>query len=265
MKISVATALLLGAMIVSLPAQTATPLTQPLVEGQDTTITCELKTPPTRAGIPVFNTAKDCQTAVGTYHYKLWIPMGYLAAPQKKWPCIFVMSPGGNAGMGPMAEYLKANGFVVVMLVEAKNGEWGPIVGNFLAAHDDVTKRVRIAEGQKYATGQSGGARASSVFVQARPGFCGLVLQSAGASQDNGKYNVTGIRSNSKLYTVMTMGNTDGNKKEEAPLKSALGSSRFEIIDFDGGHVWAPAPVFAQAMDWIKGKTGGASASAFHH
>ncbi len=45
-------------------------------------------------------------------------------------------------------------------------------------------------------------------------------------------------------------------------MKSALGSARFEIIEFDGGHVWAPAPVFAQAMDWIKSKSGG-SASVF--
>jgi hypothetical protein len=240
----------------------ATPLTDPLPEEKETPITCELTTPPPRAGIPVFTEAKDGREAVGTYHYKLWIPKGYAAAPTKKWPCIFIMSPGGNAGMGSMGDYLKANGFVVVMLMEAKNGPWIPIVGNFLAAHDDVVKRVRIAEGQKYATGFSGGARGSSVFVQARPGFCGLVLQGAGASQGNGKYNVTGIRANSKLYTVLTMGTTDDNKKEAEPLKRALGSSKLEILEFEGGHQGAPAEVFAKAMDWIKSKTGG-SASAF--
>ena len=89
---------------------------------------------------------------------------------------MFIASPSGNASMGAMAERLKSGGYVVVMLVESKNGPWGPIVGNFLAAHDDVVQRVRIQEGLKFATGMSGGARASSVFVQARPGFAGLIL-----------------------------------------------------------------------------------------
>ncbi|MGH8048257.1 MAG: hypothetical protein ACREKL_13525 [Chthoniobacterales bacterium] len=262
MKSFLLSTILLAAGFSTVAAQT-TPLTDPLPEEKETPITCELKTAPSRAGIPVFTEAKDGKEAVGTYHYKLWIPKGYAAAPAKKWPCMFIMSPGGNAGMGSMGDYLKANGFVVVMLTEAKNGQWPPIVGNFLAAHDDVVKRVRIAEGQKYATGFSGGARGSSVFVQARPGFCGLVLQGAGASQSTGnKYNVTGIRANSKLYTVLTMGTTDDNKKEEEPLKRALGASKFEIIEFEGGHQGASAEVFAKAMDWIKSKTGG-SASAF--
>ena len=97
--------------------------------------------------------------------------------------------------MGTMQGYLKANGFVVVMLLDAKNGPWEPIVGNFLAAHDDVVKRVRIEEGKKYATGMSGGGRASSVFVQIRPGFCGLVTQGAGASFDGkNDYQIAGIK-----------------------------------------------------------------------
>src|SRR4051794_5358417 len=157
-----------------------TPLNQPLPEESETTITCELAEAPRANQVPVFDTQKQAEDAKGTYHYKLWLPKGYNADATRRWPCMFIMSAGGNASMGLMAAWLKANGFVVVTLAEARNGPWEPIVGNFLAAHDDVTKRVRIAEGRKFATGESGGARGSSVFVQLRPGFTGLILQGAG-------------------------------------------------------------------------------------
>ena len=155
--------------------------------------------------------------------------------------------------MGQMGNYLKNNGFVVVMLIEAKNGPWEPIVGNFLAAHDDVIKRVRIADGKKYATGHSGGARASSVFVQLRPGFCGLILQSAGASFDKaGNYNVSRIKNNAKLRIAMTMGSTDKNSNEVEKMKKLFNQQRLAVFGFNGGHVWAPADQFEKAMTWLK-------------
>jgi hypothetical protein len=243
-------------------AQT-TPLSQPLKDGAETTITCELTQAPHVSQVPVLKSQKEADNTKGIYHYKLWLPAGYSAKPQEQWPCLFIMSPAGNASMGAMESYLKANGFVVVMLVEAKNGPWEPIIGNFLAAHDDVIKRVRIADGRKYATGQSGGARASSVFVQLRPGFGGLILQSAGASFDdsNNNYNVAGIVRNAHLRVAMTMGDSDKNKNEVDRMKALLPAQRFAAFEFKGGHVWAPADVFEKAMTWVQAKSAGAPAS----
>ena len=256
MKIVAKVLSLLTSIVIAARAQ-VTPLTEPLTEEKEVTITCELTQLPKKTEVVVFNSAKDGDAAKGVYHYKLWIPKGYNADQQKRWPCMFIMSPGGNAAMGNMAGYLKANGYVVVMLVESKNGPWGPIVGNFLAAHDDVVKRARIAEGQKFATGMSGGARGSSVFVQARPGFAGLILQGAGPSFDekNG-YNVSGIKRDPKMVVAMTMGVTDSNKSEVARTDAVLSKARFRSFEFPGGHTWAPAEVFEQAMAWIKEKTG---------
>lgn len=240
-------------------AQT-TPLTESLAEEKEMTITCELTQAPKKGEIAVFGSAKDGDAAKGVYHYKLWIPKGYSADAQKRWPCMFIMSPGGNAAMGNMSNYLKSNGFVVVMLVESKNGPWAPIVGNFLAAHDDVIKRIRIEEGQKFATGMSGGARASSVFVQARPGFGGLILQGAGPSfDDKNNYHISGIKRDPKLTVAMTMGDTDSNKSEVKKTDTALPGARFKAFEFKGGHVWAPAEIFEQAMAWLKEKTSGKS------
>lgn len=230
-----------------------TPMTPLPVEETETEITCELTQPLRYFDAPVFGTQKAADATKGTYHYKLWVPKGYGAAPFKQWPCMFIMSPGGNASMGNMESFLKGNGFVVVMLEEAKNGDWAPIIGNFLAAHDDVSKRLHI--GAKYATGQSGGARGSSLFVQLRPGFRGLILQSAGPAFDaKGNYFVTGIRREGQLHLAMTMGNGDQNKSEIARMKELFNGQKLAVFEFNGGHTWAPADTFEKAMMWLNTK-----------
>ena len=253
MKSVFATATFFIAGLLSTGRSELTPASQPIIEEQEILIACECVKAPSRTDIPILSSTKDAESAKGDYHYKLWLPKGYLADTSKQWPCMFIMSPGGKATMGKMADYLKSKGFVVVMLVEARNGPWGPIVGNFMAAHDDVIKRVRIKEGLKFATGQSGGARASSVFVQSRPGFCGLILQSAGAAYDDkNNYWVSKLKQNTGLYVVMLMGNTDQNKNEVGKMKMVIPSSRFHDIEFTGGHTWAPSDIFEQGMGWLK-------------
>ncbi len=230
-----------------------TPLNEPLEEQKETLIACELTQAPKRAEVPVFDSAKECDAAKGEYHYKLWLPGGYKADEKKAWPCLFIASPGGKAGMGNMATWLKASGYVVVMLVESKNGPWGPIVGNFLAAHDDVIKRVRIQEGLKIATGLSGGARASSAFVQTRSGFAGLILQGAGGAFDGkGVYQVARLKGSHGVFVAMTMGEKDSNKTEVPRMKTALGPARFSSYSFDGGHAWAPQETFEKAIAWVE-------------
>jgi hypothetical protein len=237
-------------------AQTPTPLDQPLQEDSVATITCELTQAPRASQVPVFSSNKEADDAKGTYSYKLWLPPGYNADRTKRHPLIFIMDAMGNARMGAMESYFRKNNFVVVMLVEAKNGPWPPIVGNFLAAHDDVVKRVRVDEQRRYATGMSGGARGSSVFVQLRPGFIGLILQGAGVSQKHDGYNTAGIARMPQLRTAMIMGKSDSLRHEAEKLRQLLPRQRYEIFEFDGGHVWAPADVFEQAMTWIEGKGG---------
>lgn len=232
-------------------AQT-TPLDRPLQEEKEITITCALTEAPKKSEVPVFS-AKDGEAATGTYHYKLWLPKGCLADAKQAWPCMFIASAGGNAAMGDMGAWLKRNGYVVVMLVESRNGPWAPIVGNFLAAHDDVVKRVRIQDGLKLATGMSGGARASTVFAQIRPGFGGLVLQGAGAAfDDKSAYEVAKLKGSRAVYVAMAMGTKDSNKGEVARMKSAIGSAHFEEFMFDGGHVWAPTETFEKAASWVE-------------
>ncbi len=242
---------------IAVPAEAPTPLNAPLQEEASVRITCELTHAPGPGETRIFTTPQEADTTKGIWHYNLWLPKGYLANPLKKWPCMFVMSPDGNATMGDMADHLKAKSYVVVLLVESKNGPWGPVVGDFLAAHDDVIKRVNIEEGKKFATGQSGGARGSSLFVQARPGFGGIIMQSAGPASGNHGYLMDGIQRNGKLYVAMTMGTHDGNKDEMERMEAALHNpSHFQAFPFEGGHRWAPKETFEQAIAWIEQKNG---------
>jgi hypothetical protein len=155
------------------PGEIPTPLTEPLKDGTETRITCAYKG------------AGKFAALSGTYHYVLRIPEGYSADARKTWKSIFIADPNGKARLGAMADWVKAHGYVAIMLEESRNGPWEPILGNFLAAHEDVVRRVRLAEGRKVATGFSGGARASSTFVTLAPGFGGLILQGAGCAEVN--------------------------------------------------------------------------------
>lgn len=241
--------------VLMLRAET-TPVTEPLVEEKETLITCEITTAVPKAGVPVFENAKEGEEAKGTYHYKLWLPKGYLADAQKRWPCWFIMSPSGNAKMGAMAARLQSAGVIVVMPQEAKNGPWAPIVGSLLASHDDAVKRVRIMEGQKFATGFSGGARMSGLLAQMRPGFAGLYLQGAGLPPKGAGYHAAGITKIHPFAVAMAVGTQDKNLQEVKRVQAALPGVKFLPLSFEGGHQWAPAETFDKAFDFLSGKAG---------
>ena len=235
-------------------AEGVTPLGAGLREEANLWVTCALREAPRPGEIPVLPWKKDCEDATGIYHYKLWLPHGYLAQPHRHWPCVFIASPFGNARMGNMAESLKRT-HVVVMLVESRNGPWPATIGNFLAAHDDVVKRIRIQEGAKIATGLSGGARASSVFVQLRPGFSGAILQGAGVPIDEtGRFYFYDLLRNQSIFIAMVIGRNDPRRSEIPEMERQLGSKRFGVLVFPGGHQWAPADSFAKALNWIESR-----------
>lgn len=231
----------------------STPIDQGVPEGKSTSITCTYEGNESFASIGL----KE-KPAAGEYHYEVYLPKGYASDKEKSFPCLFVMSPGGHAKLGRVTADLERLQWIGIALQEAKNGPWEPITGNFLAAHDDAAKRFRILEGEKYATGFSGGARGCSLFSQIRPGFKGLVLQGAGFWFDtdirNAPYEMKGCpRENFRVY--MIVGKDDGNKVEIDRLKKALPSSvKFKSELFEGKHQAAPDDLLSKGLDWISGK-----------
>lgn len=213
---------------------------------------CEMTA--TERNVPVFDSHKEYDQARGTYHYSLYLPKGYLDDPARRWPCMFIMAPNGGGNMpGPLLQTLMSSGYIVVAPHEAKNGSWVPIVGNLLAAHDDVIKRVRIHEGLKFATGFSGGARMAGLLAQMRPGFSGVILQGAGFPPNGqGGYHVGALRRVSGFPIAMIFGDHDNNVAETKGVKSALPSAHYDVLCFPGNHGWAPPELFSEALSWVE-------------
>jgi hypothetical protein len=117
----------------------------------------------------------------GDYHYRIYLPTDYSKRIDETFPCLLILSPSGNARLGGVADFAKRERWIVILLVESRNGPTAPQMGNFLAAYDDAIKRFRIQPGMIFATGQSGGARSSLLCAELRPGFGGVLLQAAGS------------------------------------------------------------------------------------
>jgi hypothetical protein len=186
----------------------------------------------------------------GSYSYRVYLPPGYYEHPHFRYPALFIMSPSGNASLGNFKARATNEGWIVVMFVDAKNGPWGRNYGNFLSTMADVTPKLRIQEGLKFATGFSGGARGTSMLTQICPGFNGELCQGAGFSAERGEYFVQGIPRDHPYAVFMAMGLKDSNFIETTTLKDAL-AVPFKLQTFPGGHMEAPTPVVDQGLDWL--------------
>src|SRR5438128_1705896 len=103
-----------------------TPLDAEIKEDDITRITCAYDGQPVTPSPGVTFTP-----APGEYHYDLYLPPGYHSDSKALFPVLFVASPGGKARLGAMAERVKRDRFIAVMLMESKNGPWEPGIANF--------------------------------------------------------------------------------------------------------------------------------------
>jgi len=253
-KIQIGASILMFAISSKVWADT-TPIDANLTEDGMTMIECNVRDPKENKGI-FSQASKGAEnplksTKVDGYHYNLYIPKGYYTNADYRYPCLFISSPGGNAGMGSFDQHLKRDEWIVVMLQESRNGspDW---LRNFLAAHDDVIERVRIAKGAKFATGMSGGARCSSVYATMRPGFAGIICQAAGFAYqfepDFDPYQ----KFPAKILVAATFGDNDGNLPESQNIRRNLKQCRTQVQFFKGGHEWCPYDVFDATLDWME-------------
>ena len=183
----------------------------------------------------------------GTYHYNVYVPAGYNTNKDRKYACLFIASPGGNAELGNVKNWVKSKEWIVVMLVESKNGDtpW-PAFSNFVSAHDDAVKRLRIQNGFKFGTGYSGGARVSSNFAKNREGFAGIILQGAGfgGSLDSGANN-----KNLTVYAII--GKKDDNYYELAQMEKGLPEYTIhKMVENETGHQWADEEEMTKGLNW---------------
>jgi hypothetical protein len=185
------------------------------------------------------------------FHYRLYLPGDYYADSERKYPLMFIASPHGDADMAEMAAPLKRDRWIVAMLVESRNDSvlWLP---DFVAAYDDVIRRVRVHERMIFCTGLSGAARACSAYPGVRPGFQGLILQAAGFMKRPDHL----VGDNAHVVVYGTFGAHDFNLREARRLRVSLPPHTRRLVEvWDGGHAWAPEEVFERALSWVEAKS----------
>ena len=233
---SFASSLLLLLITTLVHADLPTPLDQPLPAGEVSLIAAT-----SIYGIQrVPGWPKD-----GLFHYRLYLPDDYYDN-NRKYPLMFIASPIGNADMGLLAERLKHDRWLVAMLVESRNRSilWNP---NFIAAYDDLMKRVRVQPEMLFCTGFSGAARVCGTYPAIRPGLRGLILQGAAFLQ-RPDYLV-GPNANISVYG--TFGQKDPNLPEIVNIRNVLPEHTRRLFEvWDGGHAWAPTEVINRALQW---------------
>ena len=132
------------------------------------------------------------------------------------------------------------------MLVESKNGPAMPSLSNFVSAHDDAVKRLRIQNGFKFGTGYSGGARISSNFAKLREGFAGIILQAAGFG---GEFDSGPTNKNLTVYGII--GKKDPNFPELEMMEKGLpATTKRKMIAPDTGHQWASDEEMVKGLEW---------------
>jgi hypothetical protein len=248
-----------------------TPMDAKLTEDGMTTIECNVRDPNEivliHQGIQKKDSSEDeakfKATRMDGYHYNLYLPKGYFTHKTFRYPCMFIASPGGSAGMSGFDARFKRDEWIVVMLKESRNGDYC-FIHNFLAAHDDVVQRVRIASGAKFLTGMSGGSRCSSFNAALRPGIAGLICQAAAFADYKAERSLKNNQEQNwissldisafppELRVAGSFGDGDGNFFESHCLRRLLKYPHVQVRIFKGGHAWAPPAHFDLLMDWME-------------
>lgn len=182
--------------------------------------------------------------------YALYVPPDY--DPAKKWPVLYAVDPGGR-GREPLTRFkdaAEARGFLIACSYNSRNGPWRPIFEAAAAMWEDTHARLAVDDERVFVAGFSGGARAAALFPKmvGRP-VAGVIACGAGLPEG---FGVDGLQVSAYCGIV---GTADFNYREVMDLAKAL-DRRADIPHwirtFDGAHAWPPAPVCAEALEWLE-------------
>lgn len=180
--------------------------------------------------------------------YALYVPTNY--DPERSWPMIYVFDPGAN-GSRPlelMKEAAESYGYLLAGSNNSRNGSWQIERDAAYEMWSETHKFLSIDDRRVYFAGFSGGARVSAQLARLCSCAHGVFLNSAG-------FNVSSPPSPSPkpaFAVFLTAGMTDFNYSELTELDAQLESpgTRHFLRRFDGGHTWAPATVWQEALAW---------------
>ena len=200
-------------------------------------------------GDPNGNTHVVC-LADATQSYELYIPASVPTTGPA--PICYGFDPGGN-GKGTLlslAAAAAANGWMLAVSNNSKNGPWTDIFTAQDAVLRDTEARFNLSATRRFAGGMSGGARASLALAFRYPAkVCGTLLLGAGWP-----VNTDLMPSTDRLIVYMIIGTTDSNFIQDIP--STQGQLveygiRTEVHTFNGGHVWPSADMVMAGCQWL--------------
>jgi dienelactone hydrolase len=176
--------------------------------------------------------------------YALYLPSSY--APDRPWPAIFAFDPGAR-GRVPVERYQSAAeqyGYIVAGSNNSRNGSWEVSQRAARAMIGDVGQRFRIDERRVYMAGMSGGARVAMGLALGSKGIAGVMASSADFPDSTPRKRVP-------FAVFGTAGTEDFNLMEMRRLDRAL-TSPHRLAVFEGSHIWLPAELATQAVEWME-------------
>ncbi|HEX2854731.1 MAG TPA: hypothetical protein VHO24_15980 [Opitutaceae bacterium] len=179
--------------------------------------------------------------------YALYLPSNYTEA--KKWPVIFCFDAGAR-GIMPverLREAAEKYGYLVAGSLNSRNGPWAANAAAANAMIKDVTAHFSVDGRRIYTAGMSGGARvATSIALSGL--VKGVIACGAGFPQS------AGVPKQVPFLFFGVAGTEDFNYPELRRLDGELEERKavHRIVTFEGGHVWAPATVLTEAVEWFE-------------
>lgn len=198
---------------------------------------------------PYGNTHVVCQ-ADPTQSYELYIPSSVPGTGPNS--ILYVFDPGGDGKslLLFVADAAAQNGWIVAASNNSKNGPWVDIFEAQDAILLDTETRLDLDPSRRFATGFSGGARASLALAFRYPEkICGVLCMGAGWP-----INTDLEPSTDRLIVRILIGTEDGNYDYDVPeTEGALVNNniRCQVDTYNAGHVWPPTSMVSTAASWL--------------
>lgn len=232
-----------------------TPMDAALTEGGITEIECPYMYTPTEANlVGSYSPAEHPMGAhlKGVCHYQLYLPSGYGKEKERKYPVLFIASAKAEPYMDNVKARAERDGWIVVMLMDSKSEDplW---LGNFVGAHDDVVKRVRVLEDVKVATGSKGGGNCASVYGAYRTGFRGYIGQGSCFWSDRSSHRYDAAKQNRDFVVYQILGPQHVSFRCREDVKRGVPKSAHHWSEcVEEGGTWARTEEMDCAFDWME-------------
>lgn len=177
------------------------------------------------------------------WSYYLYLPKGL--SLHRKWPVMFVMSPGGGEKSRTLTRYVRGaewNDWILAMSVQSRNGfkESDKAVS---AMVEDVRKRLPVDEDRMYATGFSGGSRmAFWLGEQEGTPLAGILACGAGGSRAD-------LPPETVVYGIC--GSNCFNRWDMACTHRELKNKHNRLEFFVGKHAWAGQDMIRDGITYL--------------